>query len=316
MTIEINQSGNQDIDGILWGWVWGDGGPESMTFSFPTGTAEYTGYAAINGFSSFNTAQQAAVRSVLTNIASFSNVTFTETTAAGATLRYAEATSVNYTNNSNVARFTGLHSIGTAEATPPELAYNGVAPLTPTYAQGDSWFNTSIYDNPSLGSFAYAAGIMHETGHNLGLKHGHTTQFGHGIIFPTLPADHNSYEYSVMTYSQFPGDSTADGDNAPHHPTTYMQDDIAALQYLYGANYGASAHDGDTVYTWNPATGEAIVTITTPTPPAPVIPALVPGTIRSNAGTFALMGATSIGFSRVVSSRMHGGRCGAFSSRP
>lgn len=45
-----------------------------------------------------------------------------------------------------------------------------------------------------------------------------------------------------------------------------------------------------------PATGEAIVTITTPTPPAPVIPALVPGSIRSSAGTFALMGATSIGF--------------------
>ena len=259
MTIEINRSNNQDIDGILWGWAWGNGGPESLTFSFPTGTAEYTGYAAINGFSSFNVTQAEAVRDVLANIASFCNLTFIETTASGATLRYAEATSVNYTNDSNVARFTGLHSIGTAEATPPELAYNGVAPLTPGYAQGDSWYNPTGYDSPWLGSFAYAAGIMHETGHNLGLKHGHATQVGHGVTFPTLSADHNSYEYSVMTYSQFPGDSTADGDNAPHHPTTYMQSDIVALQYLYGANYGASAHNGDTVYTWNLSAGEASI---------------------------------------------------------
>ena len=259
MTIEINQSNNQDIDGILWGWAWGDGGPENLTFSFPTGTAEYSAYTAVNGFGSFNATQAEAVRDILANIASVCNLTFTETTAAGATLRYAEATSINYTNDSSVGRFTGLHSISTAEAAPPELAYNGVAPFTPTYAQGDSWFNTSLYDNPLLGSFAYAAGVMHETGHNLGLKHGHVAQNGHGITFPMLPADHNSYEYSVMTYSQFPGDSTADGDNAPHHPTTYMQDDIAALQYLYGANYGASAQNGDTVYTWSPTTGEASI---------------------------------------------------------
>jgi len=71
----------------------------------------------------------------------------------------------------------------------------------------------------------------------MGLKHGHVTQSGHGVTFPTLPADHDSYEYSVMTYQQFPDDSPSDGDSAPDHPTTYMQDDIAALQYMYGANY-------------------------------------------------------------------------------
>jgi serralysin len=256
MTQVVNASGNQDIDGILWGWEWGSGGAQNLTYSFPTGTAEYSGYAAVNGFSSFNTTQQTAVRSILTNVASFSNLTFTETTGSGAILRYAEASSINYTNNSAVATYTGLHTINTAEATPPELAYNGTAPFSPSYAQGDSWYNPSGYNNPVRGSFQYAAGIMHETGHNLGLKHGHVTQSGHGVTFPTLPSNHDSYEYSVMTYRQFPGDNASNSDNALDHPTTYMQDDIAALQYMYGANYGATAQNGNTTYTWSPTTGE------------------------------------------------------------
>ena len=258
MTIAINPSNNQDIDGILWGWAWGDGGPESLTFSFPTSTAEYTGYAAINGFSSFNAAQAEAVRDVLANIASFCTLTFTETTAADATLRYAEATSINYTNNSSVARLTGLQTVGTAMGGPPELAFGGTPPYIPTYAQGDNWFNTSLYDSPLFGWYSYQT-IMHETGHSLGLKHGHITQAGHGIIFPALPTSHDSQEYSVMTYRQFPGDNPTNGYNNPDYPTTYMQDDIAALQYLYGANYGVTAHNGDTVYMWSPTTGEASI---------------------------------------------------------
>jgi hypothetical protein len=244
MTVVVTQSGNQDIDGILWGWEWGTGGAQNLTFSFPTGTGEYGGYTAINGFSSFNATQETAVRTALANVASFTNLTFTETTNAGAVLRYAEADSINYTDDGTLATHTGLHNIGTAEANPPELTHtNGDAPFSPPYSQGDSWYNPTGYDNPVLGSFQFAAGIMHETGHNLGLKHGHVPQDGDGVEFPTLPADHDSYEYSVMTYRQFPGDNPGNGDNAPDHPTTYMQDDIAALQYMYGANYGASAYN-------------------------------------------------------------------------
>ena len=35
---------------------------------------------------------------------------------------------------------------------------------------------------------------------------------------------------------------------------SYMINDIAALQYMYGANFGTNA--GNTTYTWNPTTGE------------------------------------------------------------
>jgi VCBS repeat-containing protein len=260
MTVEVGLTTNNDIDGILWGWAWGNGGSLLLDFSFPTGTAEYTdnSYVSITGFSAFTAGQQAAVRTSLDMIESFSGLSFVETTQTFAVLRYAGASAVNYTNDSDVALNTGNHTIGTAEANPPELEYDGDAPFSAPYAQGDSWYSAGLGANPGLGSFDFTAWIMHETGHNLGLKHGHVTQNGHGINFPMLPADHNSYEYSVMTYSQFPGD-TGSGDNAPHHPTTYMQNDIAALQYLYGANYGAGSNSGNTVYTWSTATGEAFI---------------------------------------------------------
>ncbi len=254
MVSVVNPSNNQDIDGILWGWKHDT---TNITYSFPTGTAEYSAYAQVNGFSSFNATQQDAVRSILANVASFCNLTFTETTAPGALFRYAEATSIQYTTDSNVATYTALHNIDTAEATPPELGYNGIAPETPAFAQGDSWYNPTGYDNPLKGSFQYAAGIMHETGHNLGLKHGHVTQEGHGVTFPTLPASHDSYEYSVMTYREFPGAMAGDGDGAFDHPTTFMMDDIQALQYMYGANYNYNA--GDTTYRWDPNTGEYFI---------------------------------------------------------
>ncbi|RVU14141.1 M10 family metallopeptidase [Methylobacterium oryzihabitans] len=252
----VAPTGGRDIDGILWGWKWDT---TTLTYSFPTGPAEYTSYAAIEGFRTFNASQQDAVRRLLANVSAVAGLTFTETTAAGADLRFANVGEINYSNDPSVlSGETGLHVPGStsAEANPPELPYGGNPPTSAPYAQGDGWFSPG-YTAPALGSFAYAAGLMHETGHNLGLKHGHAEQDGHGVTFPTLPYDHNSYEYSVMTYSQYPGSDTEAGDGAPNHPTTFMQDDIAALQYLYGANYGTNA--GNTVYTWNPLTGEESV---------------------------------------------------------
>ncbi len=254
MTSVVNPADNPDIDGILWGWK-RDG--TSFSYSFPTSSAAYLNYAAVNGFEAFNTAQQQAVRDVFANISSFTNLTFTETSSPYANFRFAEANSINYTDDSSAAQDWGLHTIGTAEANPPSLAWGSTPPWTPAYAQGDAWYNHNNYNNPLLGSYAYTAGIMHETGHNLGLKHGHMAQPGHGYTFPALPTDHNSYEYSVMTYSQFVGDDPNDGDDARDHPTTYMQDDIAALQYMYGANYNYNS--GNTVYQWSPTTGELFI---------------------------------------------------------
>jgi serralysin len=91
-------------------------------------------------------------------------------------------------------------------------------------------------------------GILHETGHALGLKHGHE--------FPlALSADRDSTEYSVMTYRSFPGDDAEGYNNETWgYPQTLMMYDIAGLQSMYGANYGFNA--GNSVYTWSATTGE------------------------------------------------------------
>lgn len=99
---------------------------------------------------------------------------------------------------------------------------------------------------------------MHELGHALGLKHGHMTvdvrDANGNIVYynPALSFDHDSLEYSVMTYRAFPGADIEDI-NAIEFPSTPMQDDILALQWLYGASYDYNS--GNTVYTFDPKTG-------------------------------------------------------------
>ena len=86
--------------------------------------------------------------------------------------------------------------------------------------------------------------VIHEIGHALGLDHG--TNSGATDTPPHLPLDHDRSAYSAMN-QHFP-----DG-----FAQTYMMSDIAALQYLYGANF--ATHAGNTIYTWSETTGETYV---------------------------------------------------------
>jgi serralysin len=61
-------------------------------------------------------------------------------------------------------------------------------------------------------------------------------------------------EYSVMTYRSYVGsDAELLYNENWGYAQTYMMYDIAALQYLYGADFSVNA--GNTTYTWDPATG-------------------------------------------------------------
>ena len=130
-------------------------------------------------FEAFTALQQKAVRSVLANYSSVINFTFTEITETSTQhgdLRYAE---------SDVP--------STAWAYYPSTSAIG----------GDAWFNNSKnwYDTPVMGNYAWLT-MLHETGHAHGSEASRMTTQG---SFGAMPVDHDSLEYTVMSYRSYIG---------------------------------------------------------------------------------------------------------------
>ena len=224
-------TGDPYVDSLLTGTKWA---VTSFTYSFPTDASFYGasyGIEPTNNFEAFNPTQIAATQSILNFYSSVANVTFTQVTESATVhgdLRYAESDAPS-----------------TAWSYYPSTASQG----------GDAWFNNSAnkYDNPVLGNYAYLT-LMHETGHSMGLKHPHQASGSFGI----MPTDHDSLEYSVMSYKSYVGGSaTGYTVSYGNYPQTLMMDDIAAVQQLYGANYNTNS--GDTVYSWSPTTGQTFI---------------------------------------------------------
>lgn len=155
--------------------------------------------------------------------------------------------------------FTEIPETSTSHAT-LRLARSDTPPSAwsyfpdPAAEGGDVWFGRANgwFDAPVRGGYGYY-GFIHEILHAVGLKHGNETS-GYGA----MTAARDSMEFSAMTYRSYVGATGQYVENETWgYAQTPMMYDIAALQEIYGANF--SANGSDTVYRWNPATGQAFV---------------------------------------------------------
>jgi len=246
---------NALIEGDKWGGVTGTG--VTVTYSFPwtsSGTATFSGPNGIGNYSSRNeqnasshyglsTTEQAAARSALESWANVANIVFSEvaeTSSNVGDIRFAW-TSATYLTSTNVQAWGWA---GYPNSTFP--------------SGGDVWISTptSGATNPdwSAGSYNFQA-LIHELGHALGLKH--TFE-----VSPVLPGEQNSRQYSVMSYTDHPhslfvevthnANGSISWSSFNVEPDTPMLYDVAAMQYIYGANL--SYKTGSDVYTFDPAT--------------------------------------------------------------
>jgi len=180
-----------------------------------------------------NDTQIAAVTSALQTWAAVANLTFTQVfdnASSVGDFRFAFSSAV--TNSWGWCYYPDSHWASAADVW-----------INPAYATEGEW---------SAGSYNYYS-LVHETGHGLGLKHpgnydGNTDQ---SIVY--LPANLDYRTYSVMSYNDWHGWRLDAAQNryvtvVPDSPMVY---DIAAIQYLYGANN--SYQTGDNIYTFDPA---------------------------------------------------------------
>ncbi len=219
----------EDIQALLSGTSWNH---HDLSYGFPTSAGQYpASFEEANPASNFaplSTLQQGATMEALQAIANVTGLSFHQETASPGTadLRYA------------------MSSL-------PDTAY-AYYPTNqgPSSIGGTAWFNMADYNNPVRGNYGWLT-FLHETGHALGLKHGHEA--------PQVSAIHDTLEYTVMTYRSYLYAPTS-GEDAGYtnetfgFPQSLMMLDIAALQRLYGANFAFNG--GDSVYKWNIDTAE------------------------------------------------------------
>jgi serralysin len=110
---------------------------------------------------------------------------------------------------------------------------------------GDVYFDSESiadWEAASAGDFYYAT-VFHEIGHAMGLEHPHSEgTYGDlvlGVNTNTGSGDRDGQPYSLMSYASYQSGNT--GYVNDFRAQTYMVDDIAALQYLYGSNLNTGA---------------------------------------------------------------------------
>ena len=228
--VSASATNNPEIDGLLGGTKWSG----TITYSFPDSSSDYiAGYGdgepVAAGFSQAPLAMQQAITYAVALISGYTNATIQFAGTNGADIAVAQSSAAN----------------------PTSYAY--YPSNSPT--GGDVWFGTQYnYSQAALGNYLFTTAI-HELGHAFGLKHSQETG---GVANVAVPTVHDDSEYTVMSYRAYAGAPLTGYTNESYgYPQTYMANDILALQTLYGADF--ATHSENTVYSWNPTTGQEFI---------------------------------------------------------
>lgn len=233
----IVASGDARIDGLLSPFAWNDA---TVYYSVPQTSAEYTNfygqgeqggfYPVVNAMGTvadFALAQYGTADDGF-SIEGFTNLNVEYTSFSNAHVRMAQTSSDPY-------------NLGTAWAYFPSTSQTA----------GDVWLSDVQEDftTPQAGNYAYLT-IMHEIGHAMGLEH--AQEIG---TFGSVPAAFDAMEYTIMSYRSYVGASVTGGyqNETWGHAQSYMMLDIAAFQYMYGADF--TTNSGNTTYSWSPTAG-------------------------------------------------------------
>ncbi len=237
---KVANVGNVNIDNLIWGTKWAE---NTLTYSFLTATSKQPGYGT--GPETFPTSKMRAETSMPFSVGQ-------KAMTHAALDMWDDVANLTFQKVSDNGPAPGMLRFGRADISAPADAF---LPDHDANA-GDVRINTNRPTAQAVpGSYDFYV-FIHEFGHALGLKHPHEPG-GNGTL---LPAAKDSHEFSIMSYRSYPGQSVANVTNAADsYPQTLMMNDIAAMQYLYGANF--STHAGNTTYSFDPAKAKIFETI-------------------------------------------------------
>jgi serralysin len=226
---------NRYIDSLLWGgWKWvTTGSPVPIIKYYFAVENEGTPYA-----DTWTTIEKDAYRAAAQSWANVANITFQEVGSA------AQATFIE-------------HSVQAAfwNNVPPGWVIFGEHDVPDNPAPAEGYYNWQTgwgwdYDDPNgglnVGGFGYMT-LVHELGHGLGLAHPHDNGGGSGVFPGVTVGDSgdrgdNNLNNDIMTVMSYVhgwisnpngGNDALDNFGFVAGPMAF---DIAAIQYLYGAN--------------------------------------------------------------------------------
>ncbi|MBY0411613.1 MAG: Ig-like domain-containing protein, partial [Burkholderiaceae bacterium] len=247
-TLASTASGINRIDSLVRDIKWAPSlsGTTVMTYSFPWAKSSSAQWASNPNYSTdrepdstfaLTPMQQQAVQNALATWSSIANITFAEV--------------IETASNVGDLRFSW-----TNVSKPGAIAW-AYSPNNYFASGGDVWLSnpamgSATSDSWQPGGYSFLT-LIHEVGHALGLKHPFDDT-------PRLPTATDTRQYSVMSYTDHSNalfrEVTPNGSggysfqNEYIQPKTPMLYDIAAIQYLYGANTGYRT--GNDTYTFDP----------------------------------------------------------------